>query len=75
MYRPDGPAAFRPVGEVQFANAVAEDAANGPVQACAAVVGCADLAMGDDVAAGTGRPCDRRSGAPARHSYARGLAR
>src|SRR3712207_6743136 len=50
MYRPDGPEAFRPVGEVEFAAAVAEAAANRPVQACAAIVGCADLALGDDVA-------------------------
>ena len=50
MYRPEGPEAFRPVGEVEFASAIAEETVKGPVQACAAIVGCADLTMGDDVA-------------------------
>lgn len=50
MYRADGPEELRPVGEVEFASSVAREAANGPVQACAAIVGSADLSLGDAVA-------------------------
>ena len=50
MYRTSGPEALRPVGEVEFAAAVAREAAAGPVEACAAIVGSADLSLGDDVA-------------------------
>jgi len=48
MYRPDGPEALRPVGEVAFARQVAETP--GPVRACDAIVGCADLTLADHVA-------------------------
>ncbi|MET7244422.1 amidohydrolase family protein [Methylobacterium sp. EM32] len=50
MYRVDGPEELRPVGEVAFASSVAREAASGPVQACAAIVGSADLTLGDAVA-------------------------
>ena len=49
MYRPDGPAALRPVGEVEFANGVAAMAASGRYgrpRICAAIVGHADLRLG-----------------------------
>ncbi len=49
MYRADGPAAMRPVGETEFVNGVAAMCASniyGPVRACAGVVGHADLTLG-----------------------------
>ncbi|HEV2300381.1 MAG TPA: amidohydrolase family protein [Stellaceae bacterium] len=49
MYRADGPAEFRPVGEVEFANGVAAASASakyGPARVCAGIVGYADLALG-----------------------------
>nr|WP_295744945.1 amidohydrolase family protein [uncultured Acidocella sp.] len=50
MYLQDGPEELRPVGEVQFARAVAEASAGRQVRACAGIVGCADLTLGDAVA-------------------------
>lgn len=53
MYRPDGPAHLRSLGEVEFANGVAAQAASGafgPVRACAAIFGSADLMRGQAVA-------------------------
>lgn len=47
-YRRQGPEAFRPVGEVEFANAVAR-LDHGRVALCAAIVGHADLMLGDGV--------------------------
>ncbi|HLY54377.1 MAG TPA: amidohydrolase family protein [Stellaceae bacterium] len=52
MYRAQGPAAFRPVGEVEFANGMAAASASGtygPTLACAGIVGFADLLLGDGV--------------------------
>lgn len=52
MYRAGGPEALRPVGEVEFANGAAAMSASGfygPARACAAIVGCADLSLGDAV--------------------------
>jgi predicted TIM-barrel fold metal-dependent hydrolase len=52
MYRPDGPIALRPVGEVEFANGVAAMAASGAygkTRVCAGIVGCADLMLGAQV--------------------------
>lgn len=52
MYRADGPEGLRPVGEVGFANGAAAMSASGlhgPARACAALVGCADLSLGDAV--------------------------
>ncbi|PNG46017.1 putative metal-dependent hydrolase of the TIM-barrel fold protein (plasmid) [Variovorax sp. WDL1] len=50
MLRADGPEAMRPVGETEFASSVAAMCARrGGVQACAAVVGQADLCLGDEV--------------------------
>lgn len=52
MYRPDGPEELRPVGEVDFAAGVAAGCEAGPPgtpRACAAIVGCADLSLGDRV--------------------------
>jgi predicted TIM-barrel fold metal-dependent hydrolase len=48
-YRTDGPVEFRPVAEVAFARGVAEAAARGPVRVCAAIIGFADLSLGDAV--------------------------
>lgn len=50
MYRPSGPEAMRSVGEVEFANRVAEMAASGTfgqMQVCAGIVGGIDLRLGD----------------------------
>ncbi len=66
MYRQTGPDHLRPVGEVEFANGIAAQAASGLYGAtavCAAIVGHADLRLGADVepvldaliAAGNGR--------------------
>src|SRR6516164_4791486 len=52
MYRAQGPAEMRPVGEVEFANGVAAMAASGTygkTQVCAGIVGYADLALGAPV--------------------------
>jgi L-fuconolactonase len=52
MYRAQGPAELRPVGEVEFANGVAAMAASGAygkTRVCAGIVGCADLALGAPV--------------------------
>jgi predicted TIM-barrel fold metal-dependent hydrolase len=49
MYRPDGPAEMRPVGEVEFVQGLAAAAASGiygPVRAASAIVGHADLKLG-----------------------------
>lgn len=56
--RPDGPALMRPVGEVEFANgmgAMADSGLFGPAKICAAIVGHADMRLGDEV----GRLLDR----------------
>jgi L-fuconolactonase len=66
MYRADGPPELRPVGETEFVNGVAAMAASGTygeTRACAAIIGHADLRLGDGVmevlnahlAAGRGR--------------------
>jgi predicted TIM-barrel fold metal-dependent hydrolase len=52
MYRAGGPAALRPVGETEFVNGVAAMAASGiygQTRACAAIIGHADLRLGDAV--------------------------
>ena len=52
MYRARGPAAFGPVGEVEFANGVAAIGASevfGPAAICASIVGHANLLLGEDV--------------------------
>ena len=49
MYRADGPAEMRPVGEIEFANGVAAMSASGGYgrpRICAGIVGHADLALG-----------------------------
>lgn len=51
--RRDGPEALRPVGEVEFANAIGvtmEEGAGKVPQICAAIVGYADMTLGDQVA-------------------------
>ena len=48
-YREDGPVELEPVGEVAFARAQAE-AAPGPVDVAAGIIGWADLTLGDAVA-------------------------
>src|SRR6185436_3621707 len=66
MYKPDGPEALRPVGEVEFVNGIAAMSASGiygKTRICAGIVGTADLrlgaAVGDvldaQIAAGGGR--------------------
>jgi len=53
MYRTDGPAAFRVVGETEFANGVAAMAASGlygPTRICAGIIGHVDLRAGAAVA-------------------------
>jgi predicted TIM-barrel fold metal-dependent hydrolase len=66
MYRAKGPEAFKPVGEVEFANGVAAMAASGgygPAAICAGIVGHANLLLGDgakpvleaEIVAGNGR--------------------
>src|SRR6267154_4528356 len=52
MYRADGPAELRPVGEIEFANGVAAMSASGAYgkpRLCAGIVGYADLALGAPV--------------------------
>ena len=51
--RPDGPAILRPIGEIEFANGIGAMSASGVYGACrvcAAIVGYADLRLGDEVA-------------------------
>lgn len=66
MYRAGGPEAFRPVGEVEFANGVAAMSASGgygPAAICAGIVSHVNLLLGDgakpvleaEIAAGGGR--------------------
>jgi predicted TIM-barrel fold metal-dependent hydrolase len=66
MYRASGPEAFRPVGEVEFANGVAAMSASGgygPAAICAGIVSHVNLLLGDgakpvleaEIAAGNGR--------------------
>jgi len=50
MYRTQGPEAFRPVGEVEFANGVAAMSASGgygPAAICAGIVGHVNLLLGE----------------------------
>ena len=52
MYRPDGPEELRPVGEVEFVQGLAAASATGqygPAKAAAAIIGHANLNLGDDV--------------------------
>ncbi len=52
MYRTEGPTAFRPVGETEFANGVAAMSASGQygeTRVCAGIVGFADLTLGEAV--------------------------
>ncbi|MEZ5766027.1 MAG: amidohydrolase family protein [Xanthobacteraceae bacterium] len=66
MYRATGPEAFKPVGEVEFANGIAAQSASGgygDAKVCAAIVSHVNLLLGDDarpvleaqIAAGNGR--------------------
>ncbi len=66
MYRADGPAAMKPVGEVEFVNGIAAMSASGKygkARLCAGIIGHADLMLGDAarpvlealIAAGNGR--------------------
>lgn len=52
MYRADGPAGLRPVGETEFVNGIAAMSASGaygPARVAAGIVGFADLTLGNDV--------------------------
>jgi len=54
MFKPDGPEAMRPVGEVEFVNGIAAMSASGtygPARIAAGIVGTANLMLGDAVAA------------------------
>src|SRR5437868_4955278 len=66
MYRADGPAEMKPVGEIEFVNGTAAMSASGQFgksRLCAGIVGHADLRLGDgaarvleaEIAAGDGR--------------------
>jgi len=66
MYRAQGPEAFRPVGEVEFANGAAAMSASGgygPAAVCAGIIGHVNLLLGEgarpvleaEIAAGQGR--------------------
>ena len=51
-YRTDGPEEYRPVGEVEFVQGIADESATGAYgegRAAAAIIGRADLKMGDGV--------------------------
>lgn len=53
MYRADGPTEMKPVGETEFVNGTAAMSASGqygPTRLCRAIVGHADLRLGDAVA-------------------------
>ena len=53
MVRVDGPEVLRPLGEIEFANGIAAMSASGnygPCRVAAAIVGYADMTMGDQVA-------------------------
>jgi L-fuconolactonase len=53
MYRPDGPAEMRAIGEVEFVQGLAAASASGlygPCRAAAAIIGHANLNLGDRVA-------------------------
>jgi L-fuconolactonase len=50
MYRADGPAEMRPIGETEFVNGVAAMSASGqfgPARLCSGIIGYADLQLGD----------------------------
>jgi len=50
MYRAHGPEILRPLGEIEFANGIAAQAASGlygPCLACAGIVGMVDMTQGD----------------------------
>lgn len=52
MYRADGPAELRSVGEVEFVQGLAAASASGlygPTKAASAIIGAADLSLGDSV--------------------------
>lgn len=49
FYRHDGPTELRPAGEVDYVRRVTAAHRNGPVRACAGIVGHADLTLGDGV--------------------------
>ncbi|GGD83918.1 amidohydrolase family protein [Caballeronia grimmiae] len=52
MLRQDGPEAMKPVGEVEFANGIAAmfaSGAYGPTRCCEAIVGGADLTLGNEL--------------------------
>jgi predicted TIM-barrel fold metal-dependent hydrolase len=54
MYRPDGAEALRPVGETEFVNGIAAMSASGlygKARIAAAIIGTADLRLGDGAAA------------------------
>ena len=70
MYRANGPEAFRPVGEVEFANGVAAMSASGgygPAQINAGIVSHVNLLLGDERQGGAGSRDRRRQRPLPRH--------
>ena len=77
MYRADGPAALRPVGETEFVNGMAAMSASGgygATRACAGIVGLADLCLGAAVRPVLEAHIDAARALP-RHPPCGGLAR
>ena len=76
MYRAHGPEAFRPVGEVEFANGVAAMSASGgygKAAICAGIVSHVNLLLGDGAKAGAGGGDRRRQRPLPRHPAFLGL--
>ena len=76
MYRASGPEAFRPVGEVEFANGVAAMSASGgygKAAICAGIVSHVNLLLGDGAKAGAGSGNRRRQRPLPRHPAFRGM--
>ena len=69
-YRTDGPEEMRPVGEVEFVQAIADASATGdygPGRAAAGIIGRTDLKLGDRCAAGARSSPSRQSQPVPRH--------
>ena len=78
MYRANGPEAFRPVGEVEFANGVAAMSASGgygKAQINAGIVSHVNLLLGDGAKAGAGSRDRRRQWPLPRHPAFLGMGR
>ena len=77
-YRQDGPEEMRPVGEVEYIETIAAESAtgsHGPTKAAAAIIGHADLKLGDAVRPGAGSHASRQSGTLPGHPPFDGMGR